>query len=431
MATQRCTSCGEPVKAGARFCAKCGARQPEIRGSDEPTQILPALPPMPDQAPGPGPAPWTPATPPTQPAGGSSQPPGYGPPPAPVARKGGVPWLIVGLGVVGLLVILGIGVLGLSLLRRSTPNGDTASNPTRAPTAAGTFAATPVNNSTATAEARQAARTATVEARFEARTATAEARATAGSESGGQATADALAAAEERATADALAAAQEQATADALATADAQEAANVQSEQATALAQATAETAALFAAARQVFFDQFVDNRNNWFTGQFTDQENDVIEGGVFKVLWSGKGTSYELYEVRGLNNFIAQVDCVVVKGDLNGSCGIVFAQNPDVGLYKFEVFNDYYRLFIVKQDQDPQLLLEGDPAGIVIPNNTNRLKVVRISNQAFLYLNDQLLDSNTDTTFGNGKIGVSTNSYDETNAVEVWFDNFTLWELP
>jgi hypothetical protein len=425
MASQRCPSCGEPVKAGARFCAKCGARQPEPpRGSDEPTQILPAIPPVPEQTPTPGPQ-RIPSAPPTQPAGGPSQPPGYGSAQPPAAEKRGFPWLIVGLAGVGLLLVLGIGVAALALRGRDT--GGTAGDPTRAPTAASSSD----NSPTATAEARLAARTATAEARFAARTATAEMRATAGVQSDAQATAGAQAAADEQTTADAQAAAEEQATAAAQVAADEQATAAAQVGQATAIAQATAETAALFANARQVFFDEFVDNRNNWFTGQWSDQETDVIEGGVFKVLWSGAGASFELYEVRGLNNFIAQVDCVVAKGDADGSCGIIFAQTPDVGLYKFEVFNDYYRLSVFQQDQDTKVLLDGDPAGIVNPNNTNRLKVVRINNQAFLYLNDQLLDTNTDTTFSAGKVGVSTNSYLDNGSVEVWFDNFALWELP
>lgn len=98
---------------------------------------------------------------------------------------------------------------------------------------------------------------------------------------------------------------------------------------------ATAEAgqvAALIASSKEIFRDEFVDNRNRWFTGVFEDIETDTIEDGVFKVSWTAKGTSYELYEVRELTNFVAQVDCLVNQGGTDGSCSLVFAQKKDVG---------------------------------------------------------------------------------------------------
>ncbi len=53
-----------------------------------------------------------------------------------------------------------------------------------------------------------------------------------------------------------------------------------------------AEINSLFAHGRRVFYDEFVDNRNTWFTGGFQASELGLIEEGVFKVLWTGHGTS-------------------------------------------------------------------------------------------------------------------------------------------
>jgi hypothetical protein len=200
---------------------------------------------------------------------------------------------------------------------------------------------------------------------------------------------------------------------------------------ATVIAAATATMQAYFESGTQIFRDEFVDNRHNWFTGRFNDAETNRIEGEVFKVIWDKRGTSYELYDVRSLTSFIAEVDCVIYQGERDGSCGLVFGHNSDAGFYKFEVFNDYYRLFVIKAATEPRLLLEGDPQGIGMPNNANRLRVIRQGEFIRIYLNQTLLNSVADSTFLSGKLGVSTNSYRDGPGVEIWFDNFTIWALP
>jgi hypothetical protein len=200
--------------------------------------------------------------------------------------------------------------------------------------------------------------------------------------------------------------------------------------EATAVA-ATAEAEALFANATQVFRDEFVDNRNNWFTGVFQEIETDLIEDGVFKVIWAADGSSYELYEVRDFNSFIVQVDCLIYRGGLDGSCGLVFGQQNDIGFYKYEMFDNYYRLFYTSPDAEPTLLLEGEPTGVIRPGEPNQLRVARQGPRIILYLNDVRLAETSDSTYLNGKIGISTNSYLEEGGIEIWFDNFTIWELP
>jgi hypothetical protein len=186
----------------------------------------------------------------------------------------------------------------------------------------------------------------------------------------------------------------------------------------------------LLASAQQVFRDEFADNRNNWFTGRFNDKETDLIEDGVFKIIWDKEGFSYEVYGGQRFTNFIADVDCLIVTGGEEGSCGLVFAQEDDVGQYEFEVFTDSYRLNVLEEDEW-QTLLEDDLAGIVRPGEVNSLRVIRKDNDIHMYLNNQFLDSSSDSTYTSGNIGLSTNSYQVEGGIEIWFDNFTIWELP
>jgi hypothetical protein len=200
-------------------------------------------------------------------------------------------------------------------------------------------------------------------------------------------------------------------------------------EAATAVVVRTAEAEALLAEATLVFQDEFVDNRNAWFVGVLNELETDLIEDGVFKVIWSGKGTSYELYEVRELTSFIAEVDCLVV-GEGDGSCSLVFGAQEDQALYKFELFADYYRLYIVQPPGEPQLLAEGNPAQLLREGEPNRLRVVRRGDDITAFVNGAPVAEAADLTYLTGKVGLSSNSYDEAG-VEVWFDNFVIWELP
>jgi len=200
---------------------------------------------------------------------------------------------------------------------------------------------------------------------------------------------------------------------------------------ATAAALASATVSALRAAASEIFRDGFVDNRNAWFTGVFQEVERNTIEEGVFKVSWTGKGSSYELYELRELRDFIAEVDCRVYRGGGDGSCGLIFARQPDASFYKFELFEDYYRLYLVMAGETPALLAEGNPGASVRPGETNRLRVIRHGATISSYVNEQLLATVQDATLGGGKVGLATDSYAAEGGVELWLDNFVIWELP
>ena len=188
----------------------------------------------------------------------------------------------------------------------------------------------------------------------------------------------------------------------------------------------------ILASARQVFRDEFADNSNSWVTGQVSDIETDTIEDGVFKVLWTGKGATYETHE-RDVTNFVADLDCKAERGGTDAGCGFIFGQKTDVGYYRFRFYEDSYDLSVVSSnDATPtKTLVKGDPSRQVNSGDWNHLRVVRQDNKLSLYLNDKLLDTASDSTYTSGQVGVWTSCYNEQGGVEVWFDNFTIWELP
>lgn len=186
----------------------------------------------------------------------------------------------------------------------------------------------------------------------------------------------------------------------------------------------------LVAGATPVFRDEFVDNRNNWFIGRFNNNETNIIENGVFRVIRETSGRSYELYQVRPLTSFVAEVDCLVVD-DKEGGCGIVYGQNDNVGRWDFDIYTDYFQLNLIEADGATRLL-EGDPTGIVRPNDWNRVKVIRRDGLTFFYVNDVYLGMVDDPTFERGYVGVLTTSYQDEGAgeVEIQFDNFIVSEF-
>lgn len=385
-----CPSCGAQVSANERFCGNCGTRMdqpaaptiPIGRQASEPTQIVPP-----------------------------SQAPSFGVPSTstPSAPKRGIPiWAIILLSVLGLCAIGCVASIGIvTMLGQRVSNVfatiEVGLAETTRPTSQGGSGI--VSFPTRTSDTSTEKPTDAIPAPTAVNIPTAEP-----STSGGGIIDNTGGSAVEIGTA---------------------QAATTQALVATTEAEmASAEVYALIATGKEVFKDAFVDNRNAWFTGVFEEIETDVIEDGVFKVKWTAKGASYELYEVRGIANFVADVDCLIHQGGTDGSCGLVFDQDKDVGFYKFEVFDDYYRLSIIPNEGDPIALVEGDPAGIVKPGDVNNLRVFRRGDEIRIFLNGTLLNTLHDSTYQTGKIGVSTNSYSESDPVEIWFDNFTIWEI-
>ena len=409
--TRTCPNCGAQVGENQRFCANCGSRMPEQpeKPAIEPTIALPALTPPPTTPP----QGQTPLPPPLPPQGTPPQGqapfglPADAPTAAQPAPRRGLPvWAIVLLSLAGLCIVgcvASFALLGYfgqqvsAVFSTAVVDLDT---PVPEPSEEGGELIVPSLEAIPTRPAE--APTENLSEPTAAPTVSGGGGIVGGGVGGG---------------------------ASAVQTAEAQTAEALQATE--ALLQATAEIEQIYGASRVVFNDEFVDNRNNWFTGVFQEIETDVIEDGVFKVIWQGASSSYELYEVRELTNFIAEVDCLVAAGGTDGSCALVFAQRTDVGFYKFELFEDYYRLFVVRVEGDPPILVEGNPEEIVRPGDWNRLRVIKQGERIRIYINDIQVGDVNDATYLTGKIGVSTNSYNEAGGVEIWFDNFAVRELP
>ena len=198
-----------------------------------------------------------------------------------------------------------------------------------------------------------------------------------------------------------------------------------------AIVAATTETADLAERLEPIFVEEFVDNRNFWFTGQFNDLETNAIDEGFFKVWWAGRGTSYEVYEVTRLTDFFAETECRLIAGEADASCGLVFAHSREIGFYKFEVFQDYVRLFRYEESKgEPEVLFEQNLALPLTPEDAVRLQVIREGTWIRFAINEERLGEIEDATLGEGAVGISTASYRNEGDVEIWFERLAIYRV-
>lgn len=160
----------------------------------------------------------------------------------------------------------------------------------------------------------------------------------------------------------------------------------------------------------------------NW-TGacQFTGGANHISASKPLQVNYC--------YE-RNINfsNFAYEVQMTIVQGV---SGGIVFRTDPtNENFYYFHVHIDgSYSLDIYNNNILNSTLKSGPNSNINIGlNQSNLIAVVANGSNIYLYVNDQHIDSISDSTFSQGEIGVA--AFSTGNQTEVVFSNAKVWTL-
>jgi len=203
----------------------------------------------------------------------------------------------------------------------------------------------------------------------------------------------------------------------------------------TAIAQATASVIAAnpdpYGGGTLAFYDPLSDNSNGngWYeatnnngTCQFT--------GGAFHVSTAHTNFIWNCTASPNFTNFAYQVQMTIIKGDAGG---LAFRANTTIkAFYLFDVGQDGSYQFVVCPP-DPALcnspLSKGSSGAIKQGlNQTNLLAVIVKGNTMTLYVNQQEIDSVTDSTFSHGQIGLI--AVDFSNSTEVVYSNAKVWTL-
>lgn len=211
----------------------------------------------------------------------------------------------------------------------------------------------------------------------------------------------------------------------------AQQAAN---EKATAVAATSValsgEEQGLLDSSKEIFNESF-DNNDAGFDASPSDGSTVAIGDGVYQATFSD--TAYRsVYSQRELDSFISEVDCKVVSGD--GSCGIIFGVHEIDG----KTDNDEIFFFVSGNSYGVRTRVDGSDTSKKFSNSAikdsegavNHLRVVRVDDEARLYINDQLIDriQVTDEKLKSGSVGFSVGSNDTKAVVEV--DNWKVYQI-
>lgn len=212
-----------------------------------------------------------------------------------------------------------------------------------------------------------------------------------------------------------------------------QQAARDQATSVAATATVDAQEVATLSKSAKTFFEETFDSDAGNIDTDPNEMGQASIKNGVYTFTYITKG-QYTVYSSKPVTNFIAEVECSVIRGNKDGLCGIVFALNvtdkekEKSDHYWFYVQNGKYGVETNKGNSKKSFEKSND--AIKSGDNTiNRLKVIRVNNDTRYYVNDVLVDRITDDTLTTGGFGFQTGA--EKSGVQVQVDNFKVSKLP
>jgi len=176
-----------------------------------------------------------------------------------------------------------------------------------------------------------------------------------------------------------------------------------------------------------VLFDDFVDNRHDWFVGDFTEGRVEIVDGQMVISVDKEKtyifSTMLEIY-----SNLIVVVDAQVIQptgdGDFGFICGYVDDQNYTV----LEISEDGYYTIWALVDDEEIYLVEWTVSDLIPSSGTYTLAAYCGSDGFALAVNGTLLADVDASHYKPGQVGVFAGTWNQAN-IRVGFDEFAIFE--
>lgn len=131
--------------------------------------------------------------------------------------------------------------------------------------------------------------------------------------------------------------------------------------------------------------------------------------------------------------NFTYEVEMMIAQGDAGG---LIFrantsGQNPSFYYFRLNQDGTYsFFLYVDSSGTNARTLAHGNATGFNTGlNQTNLISVVAKGSTLSLYINKQLLNTITDSTFTSGQIGLAAEYIN--SSTEVVYTNAKVWQLP
>lgn len=106
-------------------------------------------------------------------------------------------------------------------------------------------------------------------------------------------------------------------------------------------------------------------------------------------------------------------------------SAGLIFHYQDENNFYLFSISNDGYYALELLQDNEWTVLIDWTPSDAV-SETSNSMRVETSGDRIVLYVNDELLEETSDSTFSEGEVALAVTSLKDSTAL-VEFDNLLI----
>jgi serine/threonine protein kinase len=184
--------------------------------------------------------------------------------------------------------------------------------------------------------------------------------------------------------------------------------------------------------------DDFASNRNDWFTGDQSDEyglTNSELVNGRYRMSQEAKQGVFiwnSLAETD-YDNFVLSVEARPVSQEVAESFayGLSFRENVSNGdLYAFEIDSDGYYTVNLNKDGEWETLIEWTELSVIKAEGPNLLTVKAVGPALTFYVNGEELATVEDDTLTTGAIGLALELYNEGDKASVDFDNLTVRQV-
>lgn len=180
------------------------------------------------------------------------------------------------------------------------------------------------------------------------------------------------------------------------------------------------------------FCDSFDSMANGWETGStsydlFTGVKS-IINGKLVWDITRSEGFVHWDWPFRtsSITDFYVSVDARRVSGPKSSACYGIWFRGNESKFYIFEICDDQTYQVLLSDGEDWKTLIGWTDSNAIKPDQWNRLSVMAEGDSFEFYINDQLVDSLTNSQSASGKVGIMI-EISEGNVATIEFDNFVI----
>ncbi len=179
--------------------------------------------------------------------------------------------------------------------------------------------------------------------------------------------------------------------------------------------------------------DPFVDNKSDWEIGNFTyDLYTGVRSITNGKLTWKvtrSEGFVHWIwpnFSTITTTDFYLSVEARRVSGPEISACYGLWFRGDGSDFYIFEVCDDQTYQVVLSNEAGWETLIGFNKSSAIKPNQSNKLSIIAEGSSFEFYINDQLVDSLTNSHWARGYVGIMIEMGDgDTTTYE--FDNFVV----